>query len=127
MSNVNYALKPENELVLFDGCYMDLKTYNHIKNHAKMEMINSQRREMREVQKMRDFYTEEKSIIRSVFVRQKKLGIMITLLSILLLIVSCEGFCFAGIAIGLYAIFTKKIIINDYNLAAWEEMKNEKF
>lgn len=127
MSNVNYAIKPENELVLFDDCYMDLKTYNHIKNHAKMEMINSQRREMREMQKMRDFYTEEKSIIRSVFVRQKKLGIMITMLSILLLIVSCEGFCFAGIAIGLYAIFTKKIIINDYNLAAWEEMKNEKF
>lgn len=127
MSNVNYALKPENEMISVGDYYIFKNEYNIIKNHAKMEIINSQRREMREVQKMRDIYKEEKSIIRSVFVRQKKLGIMITLLSILLLIVSCEGFCFAGIAIGLYAIFTKKIIINDYNLAAWEEMKNEKF
>lgn len=123
----NTALKAQNEMIMIDDMYyMDIEAYRHIKNRAKMEMIAAQRHEMRKIQMDRDARTEEQKIRRNVMIRQKKIGILMFFISLLLLIVSQEGFCIACMMVGLYATITDKVIVHDYNLAAWEESKNEK-
>lgn len=87
------------------------------------QQIQEARCEARARQRRWDAKHEADRERRLYFCQQKLYGVFMAVLSLVLLVLTREGFCVAGILLGAYAIITKQmILVNEY---WWEQQGKE--